>query len=414
MFHLMELPPLTPEDQFYARLPAFDRFEDVANTDVYHRVPDSWFVLITDVKGSTKAIEAGRYKDVNALGVSTITAVVNQIPDVQFPYVFGGDGATLLIPAGRKDAAIHAARNAILLAKDAFDLELRAGIVPVKDLVSAGQEVRVARYNVSPNVTLAMFEGGGLGAAEKLVKDPVHGALYALAPADEPDWSIFKGFECRWKPIKTRKDRMVSLLVFARAKDPITTRLTYQRVLAGITQAAHMGMDGMRPVDGAALSLTSNPADLRVEASVRSGASRGFSFWLFRLRARLMVKLATFLMGQGVKLADFDGATYKRDVAANTDFRKFDEMLRMVLDVSDAELQGIVSYLDTERATGAVVYGIHVSDSALMTCFIQDFAGNHIHFVDGSDGGYALAAKQLKEQLKAMPTPAAKAPANGA
>ncbi len=28
-------------------------------------MPDDWYVAITDVKGSTKAIEAGRYKDVN-------------------------------------------------------------------------------------------------------------------------------------------------------------------------------------------------------------------------------------------------------------------------------------------------------------------------------------------------------------
>jgi hypothetical protein len=26
----------------------------------------------------------------------------------------------------------------------------------------------------------------------------------------------------------------------------------------------------------------------------------------------------------------------------------------------------------------------------------------HLHFVDGSDGGYALAARQLKEQLKGL------------
>ncbi|HXB98558.1 MAG TPA: DUF3095 family protein, partial [bacterium] len=26
--------------------------------------------------------------------------------------------------------------------------------------------------------------------------------------------------------------------------------------------------------------------------------------------------------------------------------------------------------------------------------------GQHIHFVDGGDGGYAMAAKQLKAQIK--------------
>jgi Protein of unknown function (DUF3095) len=36
-----------------------------------------------------------------------------------------------------------------------------------------------------------------------------------------------------------------------------------------------------------------------------------------------------------------------------------------------------------------------------MTCIVQSYNGNHLHFVDGSDGGYALAAHQLKQQLKA-------------
>ena len=43
----------------------------------------------------------------------------------------------------------------------------------------------------------------------------------------------------------------------------------------------------------------------------------------------------------------------------------------------------------------------HTSETALMTCVIDGYDGNHVHFVDGADGGYALAAKQLKAQLKA-------------
>src|SRR5436190_958761 len=122
----MPPPSSHQDDGFYAALKAFERFEEVAEARVYTRVPDSWQVLITDVQGSTKAIEAGRYKDVNALGVSTIIAVVNQLADLSFPYVFGGDGATLLIPPGRREGAANAARSAIAMARDAFSLELRA------------------------------------------------------------------------------------------------------------------------------------------------------------------------------------------------------------------------------------------------------------------------------------------------
>lgn len=46
------------------------------------------------------------------------------------------------------------------------------------------------------------------------------------------------------------------------------------------------------------------------------------------------------------------------------------------------------------------MYGLHQSDSALMTCSLFSLEeSEHIHFIDGSDGGYALAARQLKQQL---------------
>ena len=38
-----------------------------------------------------------------------------------------------------------------------------------------------------------------------------------------------------------------------------------------------------------------------------------------------------------------------------------------------------------------------VADTALMTCLVSSAeAGLHVHFVDGGDGGYTNAAKQMK------------------
>lgn len=34
-----------------------------------------------------------------------------------------------------------------------------------------------------------------------------------------------------------------------------------------------------------------------------------------------------------------------------------------------------------------------------MTCLIFDYDRDHFHFVDAADGGYALAAKQMKAQM---------------
>jgi len=83
----------------------------------------------------------------------------------------------------------------------------------------------------------------------------------------------------------------------------------------------------------------------------------------------------------------------------NNDFRKFDETLRMVLDVSDHELSRVSAMLEAERGQGTLAYGTHRAGAALITCLVKSYHGEHLHFVDGADGGYALAAKQLKQQL---------------
>lgn len=392
--------PQHQDDGFYESIKPFTRFEEVADLSVYTQVPDSWHVLITDVNGSTKAIEAGRYKDVNALGVATIIAVVNQLSGVSFPYVFGGDGATLLIPPGRRAAAEYAARSTMAMARDAFQLELRAGIMPVADLTAAGMEVRVAKYQVSSSVTLAMLEGSGLMLAEALLKNPPKDRNYTLPPAKTPDLRLFQGFQCRWQAIPARKAHIVSLMVSAAATDPNSQRVVYRRILKGIAAAAQLGMTDLHPVTPGGLSLTTAPKDLRIEGSIRSGQARGWRFQRYATGARVLAAIGRLLMRFGLRLGDFNGANYGQHVAANTDFQKFDGTLRMVLDVSARELAGILEYLELERSSGQVVYGHQISESALMTCFIQDFSGNHIHFVDGSDGGYALAAKQLKGQLR--------------
>ncbi|MGK7928621.1 MAG: DUF3095 family protein [Spirulina sp.] len=41
-----------------------------------------------------------------------------------------------------------------------------------------------------------------------------------------------------------------------------------------------------------------------------------------------------------------------------------------------------------------------MSERALMTCLVSSGEDYHVGFIDGADGGYALAAKGMKQQLK--------------
>lgn len=99
--------------------------------------------------------------------------------------------------------------------------------------------------------------------------------------------------------------------------------------------------------------------------------------------------------------ASSNGATCWQEVVQNTDFRKFDDLLRMVLDLTPDEIGRLRNDLETQGRAGRICYGLHEADAALMTCFIRDFGGQHMHFLDGSDGGYAMAARQMKQQMGA-------------
>ena len=60
-------------DRFYSDLPAQEGIcGSIADSDSFIPMPSDWHIIITDVVGSTKAIEAGRYKDVNILGACSI------------------------------------------------------------------------------------------------------------------------------------------------------------------------------------------------------------------------------------------------------------------------------------------------------------------------------------------------------
>lgn len=389
-----------PQLDFYASLPAVRVFEDVADLGSYQPAPDSWKVVITDVKGSTRAIEQGRYKEVNALGAGSIVTALNVAGHVAIPYVFGGDGATMLIPPTLDDAVRGALSGLGALARRCFDLDLRVGIVPIDDVLERGARVLVARYQIADNVSLAMLTGGGAGVAEKLVKDEVAGATYRVEPTDDPDGEpSLDGFNCRWNPIANRNGHTVSVLVAALGDDANARHATYGRILEHFGQLD--SVDHLHPVARESLELSDTLSSLDVEAKLHTGKASGPSFQWHRAKVAATVSIGRRLMRTGKTFGGFDGAAYPDEVLRQTDFRKFDDALRMVLDVTDAQLASIRDFLAQERQRDTIAYGLHVSNNALMTCLVFDHHGRHVHFVDGADGGYAMASKQLKAQLRA-------------
>ena len=92
----------------------------------------------------------------------------------------------------------------------------------------------------------------------------------------------------------------------------------------------------------------------------------------------------------------------KKDNILSSDFRKYDGMLRMIISSTIESRKKLKKYLMDLFAAKKIFYGFHVSDSALLTCMLHYDSGNEVHFVDAADGGYALAAKEMKKQIHQM------------
>ena len=383
-------------EDFLDSVPEIERFADVTDPRFYVDVPGDWHVILTDVRGSTLAIEAGRYRDVNALGVASIVALRNAMPDLELPYVFGGDGATLLVPESRREVAEAALRGVRRLAQTAFGLELRVGRVPVRELREASFNIQAARFRTSRHIRLAMLRGSGIARAERWVKEPATGARYAVSE-DGPEEASFEGFECRWQPVPSRRGHVVSLIVLALDATEDERAKSYRGVIE--TLEASLEDDEGHPISLRGLRLGTLLGGYGEEARVRSGQAAGPDYEAAEKQARKKSLIGRALIAVGKSAGGFNGSAYPKELIENTDFRKFDEAIRMVLDVSNEQLEVIEAELERARGEGHIAYGIHRSPSALITCYLRSYSGDHVHFVDGSNGGYALAARQLKAQL---------------
>lgn len=380
---------------FYQKLTPFDDFNNVTDLAYYTPLPDDWVIVMADIRGSTKAITEGRYKDVNMMGAGCIAAILNVTRDFEIPYVFGGDGATLAVPKSTLPRVRGALLGAQYISKTQFGLELRIGAVPIEDLRELNLDILVAKYKLSAGNYLAMFSGGGVEKVDQLIKDAPPSKGYRFIPSTgKEEAADLNGLSCRWEPLKSKNGQMLSLLVQAQGAQGQELQKTYDRTIRGIAKIIGEGSDTGSPISKSNMKFNWPPKGLRSEIRA-TGASplklykESFIQWI----------LEKFNLSAG----GYHAPGYRRELRTNSDFRRFDDMLRLVLDCTVDQVSDIDSFLSTLHQKGQIIYGIHTADSALMTCLVFNLTqSEHVHFIDGADGGFALAATQLKAQLKML------------
>lgn len=381
--------------EFYFNLKPFMDFSKVAQFDNYSVAPDDWSVIIADVSGSTLAIEEGRYKQVNMIGAACIIAVLNVTERGQIPYVFGGDGATLLVPPHDLERCQQVLLGVRQLAETRFNLSLRVGVVPVTAIHNDSRvRVLVGKYQLSPGNVLATFAGGGIDLAEMWIKsDPVF-LLEQKADDDTPDLS---GLSCRWEPLLSRSGVMLSLLMRAGSTEDYEKTQLYSSLIEAISKITATDTDNGKPISEANMHFRWPPRGLRAEIDATvGGRNRNLYAMKLYLNSLLQWCMDKFDMSVG----GYDGKQYRVELRENTDYRRFDDTLRILLDCTAAQADQIEAMLASHTQQGELSYGVHRSSSALMTCLVFSLdKGEHIHFVDGANGGFTSAAKNLKAKL---------------
>ena len=373
-------------DTFYGGIPVFRGFERLMDPALYSPLPDDWIIGVSDIVESTRAIAANRYKAVNMAGAAVIAAVTNALEGREFPFVFGGDGASFAVAPADLDRARDALAATATWVSESLDLVMRVALVPVSAIRARDVDVRVARFGPSANLSYAMFSGGGLGWAEAAMKRGEF-AVSPAPPGTQPDLS---GLSCRFEEIPAARGVILSVLVVpAQGADPAA----FRRVIEDVIGLVEKSPDAGRPVPSEGPPLKWPPQGIEYEAR----ATRGGSLAKRRVVVLALTLWAYAVMRLGIKVGNFVPENYVRQVVENSDFRKYDDGLRMILDCTQELADALEKRLAAAAANGIVRYGLHRQDAAMMTCFTPSvMRADHVHFIDGARGGYATAATALK------------------
>lgn len=373
-------------DTFYSGLASTRSFDSLAAPEAFVPLPPDWHLCCTDIVNSTGLAAAGRYKTVNMIGAAVIAAMRNALEGEAFPYVFGGDGASFAVPPRHKDTAKQVLAGLRSWTEAEFGVSLRAAMLPMGWIRAEGLDVRIARYAVSEHADFAMFNGGGLAWAEAQMKAgafEVPAAPHAAAPD-------LGGLSCRWSNTPARNGIILSVVA---QPAPGTSQRAFARLSAELLDLASELAENGHPVPDSGPKLRFPPSGLALEAQASRGKLpvilRKFYLFSHSLFAGLIFALKR-------PVGAFDPVHYLSVLKAHSDFRKFDDGLKMTLDCTPAISTRIRDRLQQAAGAGLVHFGLHEQDAAMVTCIVPSpVEDDHVHFVDGAGGGYTQAAANL-------------------
>lgn len=377
-------------EQFYSRLPV-NRIplSDLLTEDhLFYSVPEDWHVIITDIKSSTAAVQGGLHETVNLIATGSIVAVLNisYKANITIPFFFGGDGATFIVPPVVVDTAMRALQRYRNNMQQDFNLELRAGTVPVKAIYALGHELKITKFSSSGNFAIPIVLGDGLNYAEKVIK----GEDYLLGELEAPDHELdLTGMMCRWDKIKPPENNFEVVTLLAIAGEGVKQSTAYKQVISRIDEI-YGTPQKRQPISVAKLKLKTTFRAIKLEMRMKFGNTKLF---------QLVEDWFTALMGY-FYFQTKNGKNYLNRLVEMSDTLVVDGKINTVITGTEQQRLQLQEALNALEEEGEIKYALFVSNESVMSCYVRDLKDDHIHFVDGAEGGYTKAAGVLKLKLK--------------
>jgi hypothetical protein len=149
-----------------------------------------------------------RYKAVNMAGAAVIVAITNALKGRDFPFVFGGDGASFAVAAADAGAARQALAETATWVNEDLDLELRIGLTPIT-AIRAPWPRRAGRTlcALSEHLDRDVFRRRDRWADAAMKRGEI--AVAPAPPGAHPDLS---GLSCRYEEIPSSRGTVLSLV----------------------------------------------------------------------------------------------------------------------------------------------------------------------------------------------------------
>lgn len=376
-------------DLFFTQLPihnlSLSRLLEEAH--LFVDIPQDWHVVVTDIENSTKAFMAGRHEEVNLVATGSIIATLNLAyrANLQVPFFFGGDGATMIVPTSLLDRTTKALLVHRANAIKSSDMVLRVGTVPVAGLREKGHGLKISRVLISDGYTIPIVLGKGLSEAERIVKQNDEPVVFSSYLSNDLD---LEGMECRWDRIEPEGTSREVVCLLVTTQSEAAQSIVFKQVI-DLIDTIYGPYAARNPVSVSKLKLKGGLQKLALEMRTRLG---GFNL------PYLMRNWLVNLYGRFFYLRSDAGRRYMQQLVGLTDTLVIDGRINTIIAGTAKQRSRLEQELMRMEQAGLILYGLFTGTESVMSCYVRDRKNKHIHFVDGADGGYTMAAAMLKQK----------------